>query len=161
MRTEEEIICVVNKYSDTIVKLALSYVKNKAAAEDIAQDVLFKYMTERKVFDNSEHEKAWLIRVTTNCCKKHLRSFWISRRVDFDFSMLEGTDKNGVGEGIFEELMKLPEKYRIPMHLFYYEDYSVSEIAAILGKKENTVLSYLHRGREALRKTMVRENGYE
>ena len=63
VRTEEEIIYVVNKYSDTIVKLALSYVKNMAEAEDIAQDVLFKYMTERKVFDNSEHEKAWIIRV--------------------------------------------------------------------------------------------------
>ena len=58
---------------------------------------------------------------------------------------------------LFEAVMRLPEKYRIVLHLFYYEDYSVEEIAGILHSRTGTVKSQLHRGRMLLKNQLMEE----
>ena len=84
MRAEDEIKKIYNLYGDSIFKLALSYVKDYATAEDIMQNVLMKYMLNTKTFLDTEHEKAWLLRVTINECKMHNRLVWNARRVSID-----------------------------------------------------------------------------
>ena len=55
---------------------------------------------------------------------------------------------------VLEAVFRLPENYRTAIHLYYYEGYKTEEIARILGKKDGTVRSYLHRGREILKKEL-------
>ncbi|WP_461207020.1 sigma-70 family RNA polymerase sigma factor [Clostridium sp. DL1XJH146] len=158
VRTETEIIKIIEQYSDTIYKIALSYTRCKATAEDILQETLLKYIQCQKVFEDSEHIKAWLIRVAINECKKFHRLFWNSKRIPLeDIYSFEVSERHE----IFYAVMDLPPKYRIVIHLFYYEEYSVKEISKILNQKENTVLSKLHRARKMLKVDMEDEFLYE
>lgn len=156
MRAEDEIKKIYNLYGDSIFKLALSYVKDYATAEDIMQNVLMKYMLNTKTFLDTEHEKAWLLRVTINECKMHNRLVWNARRVsidDIDLIENETEEKNDVLDAVFS----LPKQYRMVIHLYYYEGYSVKEIAAILGKREGTVSSLMCRARKILKEGLEKE----
>lgn len=115
------------------------------------------YLQKQPVFDGDEYEKAWLIRVTVNKCKNVLRSKWFSSRRELseDLSYLpEKTDD------LLEKVLALPEKYSLPLHLYYYEGYSIKEIADITGDKPATVGTRLARAKEKL-KAELGENGYE
>ena len=158
VRSEADLIKVVEHYSDTIYKTALSYTKCKATAEDILQETLMKYMLCETHFENENHLKAWLIRVTINECKKFYRLFWNSKRIPLeDIYSFETPERHE----IFFAVMALPVKYRMIIHLFYYEGFSVKEISKLLNKNENTVLSLLHRARKMLRSEMEVEYEYK
>ena len=148
-RTDQEITETVREFSDMLFRTALSYTANKTAAEDILQDVFLKYLTDSTLFHDSEHKKAWLLRVTINECIKYHRSVWNKRRVS-----LEEIRPSGIREqhDLFDLVMELPGKYRIVIHLYYYEQLSVREIGELLHLKESTVQSRLHRARKKLRK---------
>ncbi len=157
MRTHENINHTIEIYSDTIYKVALSYTKNKDTAEDILQDVLIKYMTDSTDFESEVHKKAWLIRVTINECNKFYRSIWNSRKITLeDIYPFHEPDKHDV----FYAVMELPTKYRLLIHLFYYEELSVTQIGTILNLNENTVRSRLHRGRKILKTILEVEYEY-
>ncbi|MDF2943355.1 MAG: polymerase subunit sigma-24 [Herbinix sp.] len=157
VRTQSEITETIDQHSDRIFKVALSYTKDKATAEDILQDVLIKYMTDATEFQGEEHKKAWLIRVTINECKRFFRSVWNARKIPLeDIYTFEDAEKND----IFYAVMKLPVNYRLAIHLFYYEDMSIKEISSILKMNENTVRSTLHRGRKLLKKMLEVEYEY-
>jgi RNA polymerase sigma-70 factor (ECF subfamily) len=141
IRSKTETLSVIEQYSDTLYKIALSYTRCPATAEDIIQDTFLKFMQSSQIFENEEHIKAWLIRVVINECKKFHRLFWNSRRIPlediYSFELPEHHE-------IFYSVMNLPEKYRIVIHLYYYEELSVKEISKILSQKENTVyLGYI------------------
>ena len=142
----------VSTFARTVAKVAYTYTKNVPDAEDIAQEVFIALMNSDKNFESNEHLKAWLIRVTVNKCKNHLKSTWISKRSALPDFVADNpvSDDN---ELLFT-LLSLDEKYKIPLHLYYYEGYSIKEIADILGKKPATVGSQLDRGR-ALLKSML------
>lgn len=151
VRTNQDIVETLNQYANSLFKVALSYTKDKATAEDILQDVMIKYITEPKEFNNEEHKKAWLLRVTINECKKLFRSIWNARKEPLeDIYTIEDPEKHEV----FYAVMELPMNYRVLIHLFYYEGMSVKEISHILRLNENTVTSRLHRGRKLLRKVL-------
>ena len=139
---------IVEKYFDMIYHLALSQVKNRTYADDVVQDVFVKYIQSDKKFDSEEHIKAWLIRVTINCSKSLFTSSWFKKTApledEFVFDMEEKSD-------VFYAVSELPLKYRSVIHLFYYEDMSIAEIAETLNIKETTIKSQLSRGREMLR----------
>ncbi|MDF2951961.1 MAG: polymerase subfamily sigma factor [Anaerocolumna sp.] len=156
VRTEQDTIMTIEQYSDTLYKIALSYTRCKATAEDILQDTYLKYMQCPLEFESSEHKKAWLIRVLINECKKFYRLFWNSKRIPLeDIYTFESPEYHE----IFYAVMDLTPKYRIVIHLYYYEEYSVKEISKILRVKENTILSRLHRARRMLKEDM--EVAYE
>ena len=158
MRTHDDINSAIEDYSSTIYKIAFSYTKNAVTSDDILQDVLIKYMTDTTCFQGEEHKKAWLIRVTINECKKFFRAIWNIKRVPLeDIYPFMDTDKHDV----FYAVMDLPQKYRLIIHLYYYEDLSIKEISRILNRKESTVMSLLHRGRKALKNIMEVEYGYK
>ena len=147
---------IIELYSPMVYRLALSLVKSKADADDIHQEVFVKYIKNAPCFENAEHEKAWFIRVTTNLCKNLWKSAW-KRRISF-LSEYEDEDRErflsqSVHEeprGIIEIVRTLPQKYRIVIHLFYYEQLSVEEIARILALKPSTVRTHLTRARQRL-----------
>lgn len=147
----------MNQYGDMILRLAFTYMKNQQDAEDILQDVLIKYIEHKKEFQNSEHEKAWFLRVTINHAKNKLRSSWFRKREEWkeEHSFVLPPEENYV----LEAVMSMEAKYREVIYLYYFEEYKTSEIADILGKKESTVRSILKRGRDKLK--YILKEGYD
>lgn len=156
--TDEFIQHVLEKYSTMLIKLAFTYVKNTADAEDIAQDVFVSLIKKESGFDSEEHEKAWLIRVTINKCKNYLKSSWNKLKVPLeeDISYMQEEESE-----ILVTVLKLPPKYRTVIHLFYYEEYSINEIAEILQKKPATIGTWLARGRNLLKSELIGGFEYE
>ena len=139
---------IVNKYSRHVAMLSYTYTKNIADAEDIAQDVFLQLVKSNKEFENEEHLRAWLFRIAINKSKNHLKSFWISHRSDFP---TENTSIHEKDYDLIRSVLELEPKYRIPIHLFYYEGYSIKEISAILHEKESTIGTRLDRARKKLK----------
>lgn len=150
----------INKYSDMILRVAFSYMKNVEDAEDITQDVFLKLITHPKQFENPEHEKAWIIRVTINLCKNKLKSSWFTKRAELS-KEAHYYDEINEEDGVFKAVMSLDTKYRVIIHLYYYEEYSTREIAEMVNKKESTVRSLLYRGREQLKEILKEEYDFE
>jgi RNA polymerase sigma-70 factor (ECF subfamily) len=157
IRSQEDIIQTIKQYSDTIFKVAISYTKDKSTSEDILQDVLIKYMTDPTDFHEEEHKKAWLIHVTINECKKFYYSLWNVRRIPLEDIYPFNDPENHF---LFYAIMDLPTKYRIVIHLYYYENMSIKEISKSLNIKENTIMSLLHRGRKLLKDVLEVEYEY-
>ena len=143
---------ICEKYFDMVYKLALSQTKECHLAEDVTSDVFLKFIASGKDFESEEHIKAWLIRVTLNCAKSIFSSSWFKKTVP----LLETITAEMPEEEseVYAAVLKLPQKYRAVIHLFYYEGYSVSEIAKIMDAKESTVKSHLFRGREMLKEKL-------
>ncbi len=151
VHTQEDVRDIVERYSDMVYKIALSYTRDKTVAEDILQEVLIKYMTASLEFHDEEHKKAWMIRVTVNECNKYFRSAWNRKKVPLeDIYSFDDPEKHEV----FYAVMELPMKYRVIIHLYYYEELSVKEIAKLMRMKENTVTSRLYRGRKLLKEIL-------
>ena len=144
------------KYGDRIFSAAFSVCQNRADADDVVQETLIRYYSLDKEFENETHLKAWLIRVAVNRAKDLTSSFWRRNTVEWEDYMDELVFEAPEDSQLFEAVMALPEKYRTVIHLFYYEDYAVEEIAGILHRPKGTVKSQLNRGRTLL-KTMLQE----
>lgn len=158
MRSEEEANRAVDLYGDTVRRICMIHLKNKADTEDIFQNVFLKYVLRTAPFDSPEHEKAWIIRVTANACKDLLRSFFRSRTVSFDVLIETPREMPEDHSDILEAVLALPEKYKDPIYLHYYEGYTAEEIGRNLGKNTNTVYTLLTRARQML-KTSLEEVG--
>lgn len=139
-----------DRHKDTVYRIALNYFRNTYDAEDILQEVLLKFYTSRKKFDGEDHIRNWLIRVTINLCKNTLRVPWRKRDVALDELADSMSFEHEEESEVFEVVMELPEKNRIVLYLYYYEDYSVKEIADMLKLKETAVTSRLSRARKQL-----------
>jgi len=148
----------IEKYHTTVFRVALGYVKNIHDAQDIAQNVFFKLYKHHKCFNCDEAEKAWLIRVTINESKNLLRSSWLIKRADLDES-LAAPDCCNSDLDLYEYVKRLKPKYRTVIYLYYYEQYTAKEIAAILKKPQATIETQLRRSREYLKEILM-EEGY-
>lgn len=152
MRLDTEVL--VNKYKDNLFCIAFNVCKNTADAEDILQDVFLQYHISQKQFENEEHIKAWLIRVTINKAKNITKSFWRKNAVPLEEFMDTLRFETKEAESLFHEVMKLSDKYRPVIHLFYYEDYTIAEIARILHISESNVKVRLNRARTKLKEAL-------
>lgn len=149
---------VIRYYSPMIYRIALTKTKSTDDAEDILQEVFLKLLYSKKEFESEEYRKAWLIRVTINCCNSHFTSPW-RRNVQSLDDVLADTiaDDNARadtlcdGEDVYAKILKLPENMREVILLFYYEDMSVREIANAIGISEDNVKKRLSRARQRLR----------
>ena len=148
-------------YYSTIFRVAFMEVKSHADAEDVIQEVFIKLLRYSPEFESHEHEKAWMIRTTINLCKDFLKSKW--NQVTVGMENIQEKEWNNFKlpypeqKEILQNLSELPEKYRHPLYLFYYEDYSIKEISGILEVPENTVKTRLKRGRQELKKLLSDE----
>lgn len=157
---DEYIRYVLDTYSVTIIRLCYSYVKSMHDAEDMAEEVFCELIKRKPVFESSEHEKAWLLRTAVNKCKNHLKSGWVRKTVPLEdnLSAAQMQQQDGNPEDsdreVLEAVMKLPEKYRTVIHLYYYSGLSIAEIAAVKHISSATVGTQLARGRELLKKKL-------
>ena len=152
--TDEIISRAVEQYSSMLLHLAASRLGSPADAEDAVQEVFLKLLTARPVFRDAEHEKAWLIRATLH------RSSDIRRSAERRNLPLEEAGEPAAREDALDLLSAvraLPDKYSAVIHLYYYEGYSINEIAKTLGLPAATVGTRLARGRERLREMLKEE----
>ena len=137
----------MDRYETMVFRLAYSYTRSRCDAQDICQEVFLRYFCSRPIFASEEHRRAWLLRVTVNRCKSHLCSWWIRRTVPLD-------DRIPMPEPEYQELdevlRRLPEKDRLVIHLFYYEDCTTREIARMMHCTEGAVRTRLTRARQRL-----------
>ena len=143
---------IVNTYGDMLYRVAYQYTRNRSEAEDVTQDV-FVAMLKKLPFKSEDHLKAWLIRVAINKSINYLKS---SRKkvLSLDENIDVATEHRDRAE--IEELQELPEFDRNVIYLYYYEGYSIKEIAKITGKSANSINIRLFRAREKL-KTLLEE----
>lgn len=144
----EKVQAALEKFGDSLMRVAYSYTKNMEDAQDMVQDVFLKYMTSAPLFLSDEHEKAWLLRVTINICKNHLTSAYRKTYAELEENI---SVCDTYSSGLMDAVKSLPEKYSVVIHLFYYEGYSQKEIGRILGITESAVSTRLQRGRNLLK----------
>ena len=147
---------VYSKYADHVFAAAFSVCRNQADADDAMQDTFIKYNESGQEFRDENHIKAWLLRVAINRAKDIRASFWRRNKVSWEEYMASLTFEEPEDSRLFDAVMRLPDKYRTVIHLFYYDEYSISEIAGILHSREGTIKSRLSRGRSLL-KTLLKE----
>lgn len=110
------------KYQDNLYIIAFNVCKNAEDAKDVVQDTFIQYYLAKKEFDNEQHIRAWLIRVAINKAKNVNGTFWRKNKMSLEDYMETLTFETPESEELFEAVMQLPEKYRIIIHLFYYEE---------------------------------------
>ena len=159
MRSEQETIRAIERYSDTVRRLCMIHLKNNADTEDIFQTVFLKYVLSSVSFENDEHERAWFIRVTINACKDLLKSFFRSHTVSLDNIIERSTELPSDYRDVWEAVFSLPQKYRDVVYLHYFEDYTAPQISCMLGKNVNTIYTLLTRSKQMLREKLG--GGYE
>ena len=133
MLTEEQFAYLAKKYMDTVFRLALHYTKSRSESDDITQEVLLKLYRTDKPFESEDHVRHWLIRVTVNECKRAFLSPWKRTEAIDDYAE-QLAFKTPEHSELFHAVMALPQKYRVPIFLHYYEGYSCEEISQFLGR---------------------------
>lgn len=158
MLTNEQFTAYARQYIDTVYRVAYNYIKSPTDADDVTQNVFLKLLQSRKVFESDAHVKHWLIRVTINECKNLVRSKgWKMESLE-EYAENLSFDAPAHSD-LFYAVMELPKKYRLPIYLYYYEEYSTQEIAKILKLPKNTVCTQLKRGRELLKESLREVDG--
>lgn len=152
--SNQEYSRMVDRYANTVYRVALSIVNSPQDAEDVVQTTFLKLLIGKQEFQDEEHIRRWLIRVAVNECNSLFRSFWRSKvdhleewAAEPEFSIEERQD-------LYQAVRCLPAKCRIVIHLFYYEGYSSKEIAELLHIREATVRTRLVRARKLLRQRL-------
>ena len=156
LRTDDRAEAIIRHYSDMVYRLAFSNMRNKSDAEDIYQEVFYRFIRKKPQFSSEEHSKAWFIRVTVNCCKKWAAASFRRKSQPLDESLVFNTREENQ---LFWVLEKLPMKYRAVIHLFYYEDLSIDAISKALCQKPSAIRTRLTRARSRL-KEILKEDDY-
>ena len=156
LRTNEEVKEIYDEHFDMLFRISFMYFKNEHDALDIIQNVFVKLIEKNVSFNDKNHEKAWLIRVTVNMCKNNI-THWFRKNKEIVDSEFTYKDKN---DDLLEQVLLLPRKYKDVIYLYYYEGYSTIEISKMLDKNENTVRSLLKRAKLILKEN-VKEEFYE
>ena len=154
----EEAERLVAQYGSAVYRLAYARTGSREDAEDVTQETFLRLVRSSPVFQDGAHEKAWLLRVAAHCAADVFRAPW--RKRDLPLEAAAGASVPPPEEpdgGVLAAVLALPEKYRLPVHLFYYEGYSIQETAAILGRRESTVRTQLTRARAMLRERLEAE----
>ena len=143
---ENKIEDAVREYTQMVLNIAYTYTKNSHDAEDIAQDVFLSLYRNMWKIGSDEYMKAWLIRVTINKSKNHMKTAWIRKRSEMP-NVQQDLPTNETGD-LLNAVLSLDVKYKIPIYLMYYEGYSIKEISEIVKIKPATIGTRLKRGRE-------------
>ena len=143
---------ILDEHGNSVLRLAYSYLRNMSDAEEVLQDTLLRFLKTAPTFENSTHEKAWLLRVAGNLSKNRL-DYNKVRATDELSDTLEAEEREDFSF-VWDAVQSLPVPFREVIHLFYYEGYSTAEISRMLDRKESTVRSDLRRGRLKLKEIL-------
>ena len=170
--SREELEQIVLRYKDMVYRLAVMRMKSRDLADDIFQETFLRLVRQTERFSSEEQLKAWLLRVAINCCNDYYRSAWNRKVVPFMDERKKGdTEESGddddsastdgvyeafdtddpLAEATFEAVESLSDNLRTVVHMFYYENMSVREIALATGARENAVKTRLSRARDILK----------
>ena len=141
---------IITNYGDMLYRICILMLKNESDAEDVIQETLIQYGLKAPQFENSEHEKAWLIRVSTNKCRDLIR--YRVRHPQVDENTILKICNESSESGILEALTAVPEKYRLVLTLYYVEEYRIDDIARIINRTVSAVKMRLQKGRKLLEK---------
>ena len=140
---------IINSYGDLLYRTGIMILGNPQDVQDVLQEVMLKVLQKMPEFHDSEHEKAWLLRVTINLCKDMLRFRFRHQYIQIDELEIEAVDMDDTQ--LLQEIIQLPSSWRIVLILHYVEGYSLKEIADILSVSENAVKKRMQRAKKALR----------
>lgn len=161
---ESQAARLLEKHGDRVFRTAFMYLKNYQDAEDVLQMTFEKYLIAKPLFKSEEHEKAWLLRVAINISKNLVTCGW-KKKVIYDDEQLklfadeavaqEGiSDSDDNSEVILKAVLALPKNLSVVIQLFYYEEYSVAQIADLLEISVGNVTTRLNRARKKLEKSL-------
>lgn len=156
--TNKEIIEIYNRNVDTVYRISLMYLKNIPDAEDAVQDIFLKLIHRNNKFESLEHEKAWLIVTSQNHCKNILKNWWRKKRTDINSILEPSYTEDLSNDSIWQQVLSLPNKYKMVIYLYYYEGYSTDEISELLKIKSSTIRTRLSRARKELKIILEEEN---
>ena len=155
MAYETDLSYLANKYMDMVYRIALCQLRSPADSDDVTQNVMLRLIKHRKDFESEEHVKSWLIRVALNESKRHFAR--LKRQSDLPLEELESVlaCESREESELMQTVMTMPPKYRVVIHLHYFEGYSAAEIGRILGISETAVTTRLMRARGRLKETLT------
>ena len=147
------------RHVDTVYRVCYIRMKNQMDAEDLTQETFLRAMNQPQLWQEEQHARAWLIVTASNLCKNALHHWSRTKRDEVEnweeaLGTSNAPDSQNEDSAVLSAVMNLPDQYKTVVYLFYYEGYSGAEIAGMLGKKETTVRSLLHRGRKLLSKSL-------
>lgn len=157
-----ELEALIDRQGDRVIRTAFMYLKNYSDAEDVFQMTFEKYLISRPEFESEEHEKAWFLKVAVNICKNLLLSGW-KKKVIYDEEIIKNiaehmgaddAETSEYSEEVLRAVLELPQKLSVTVQLFYYEEYSVAQIAQILDISVGNVTTRLNRARKRLEKSL-------
>ncbi len=154
MLTNAQFTQAVRDHADTVYRIALNYLRDPAAAEDVSQEVFLRLLRSRGDFQSPAHLKNWLIRVAINESKRALASPWRNTEPLEDYAERLSFSSPETGD-TFRLVMELPRKYRLVLYLHYYEGYRATELAQLLHLPASTVRTRLDRARKLLREKLL------
>ena len=153
---------LLDDYGNSILRMAYSYLHNMDDAEDILQETLLRCIQTAPAFESPDHEKAWLLRVAANLSKDRLRAEKVREHADIDeLDETLAAEQREDLTFVWDAVKQLPPRYREAVHLFYEEDCSIAQISKILDRKESSVRSDLHHGREKLKEILKEAYDFE
>lgn len=150
-RTGQELAELYHRHVDTVWRVCYSFMKNRADTEDMVQEAFLRAYYADKPFRSEEHEKAWLIVTASNLCKDALKRAWRRDEPLEDHLELAAPGRD---HQVLEAVLAMPERYKTAVYLYYYEGYSLKEIASILGCPQATVRTRLARARKQLKQML-------
>lgn len=162
---------IVEFYKDKVFQLCYRMLGDRHEAEDVAQEAFLRAYVNIHTFQMNRKFSTWLYRIATNLCIDRIRKKKPDFYLDAEVAGTEGLDMYSqiasdeklpeeelenleLKERIQLEIQKLPEKYRAAIVLKYVDELSLKEISEILHLPIGTVKTRIHRGRDALRKSM-------
>lgn len=152
---------LINEYQMNLFVTAFNICKNVEDAKDVVQDTFIAYHTSNQQFNDEQHIRAWLFRVTVNKAKDAIKSFWHRNKMPLEDYLETLPFESKEDSDLFEAVLNLPKKYRIVIHLFYYEEYNIREISQILHISESNTKTRLSRGRKFLKDVLMEEWDYD
>lgn len=161
---DERLIVLMNEYGDSVLRMCYVYLKDYQLAEDMAQETFIKVYQHYEEFQNQSSVKTWILKIAINLCKNQMRTHWWKYRSQQEL-VEAGTDEYYDSfldrQVVLTEIAKLPVKYREIILLYYYQELSILEIAALLNEKESTIKARLVRARKKLKPELAEVLCYE
>ena len=144
----------IRRFAGMVYRLAYAKTGSRSDADDVFQEVFLRYVRKRPMWESDDHAKAWFLRVTVNCANSLLASPFRRRSVPLLEESAVPPPRPEAGADLARAVSRLPRAYREVVHLFYYEDYSCAQIAAVLHRREATVRMQLTRARRLLQQML-------
>ncbi|MBP1941948.1 sigma-70 family RNA polymerase sigma factor [Cytobacillus luteolus] len=165
----DQLEVIMNRFGEEIKRLIFSFTKNWTVTEDLTQEVFVSVYLHLEGFREESQIKTWVYRIAINKSKDYLRS-WAYRKMVITDSFTQEKDylneqpdillvKNLENQQLFEQVMKLPLKYREVIILFYLKELSIEEVSEMLQLNTSTVKTRLKRGRDKLKNSFIVEGG--